>query len=69
MDVGDFDKYATKVDGSGRLTMRNRRYLKKLYKDKCMFATVHPKGKINDLTGLLEQQGRLKLYQKQLRNQ
>ena len=51
MEVRDFDKYVTKVDGSGRLTMRNRRYLKKLYQDKGMFATAHPKGNINDLTG------------------
>ena len=27
VEVGDFDKYSIKVDGSGRLTNRNRRFL------------------------------------------
>ena len=39
MEVRDFDKYVTKVDGSGRLTLRNRRYLKKLYQDNGMFGS------------------------------
>ena len=38
----DFDKYVTKVDGSGRLTLRNRRYLKKLFKDEGMFQNSPP---------------------------
>ena len=38
----DFDKYVTKVDGSGRLTLRNRRFLKKLYQDKGMFHNGQP---------------------------
>ena len=29
LEVRDFDKYIVKVDGSGRLTLRNRRFLKK----------------------------------------
>lgn len=28
VEVGEFDKYLVKVDGSGRLTVRNRRYLR-----------------------------------------
>ena len=41
VEVRDFDKYIVKVDGSGRLTLRNRRYLKKLYEDSGMFAPLH----------------------------
>ena len=33
VEVRDFDKYVVKVDGSGRLTLRNRRFLKKLFSD------------------------------------
>ena len=33
VEVRDFDKYIVKVDGSGRLTLRNRKYLKKLFSD------------------------------------
>ena len=49
MEVRDFDKYVTKVDGSGRLTLRNRRYLEKLYQDKGMFATAQTTKSSNDL--------------------
>ena len=49
MEVRDFDKYVTKVDGSGRLTLRNRRYLKKFYQDKGMFATAQTTKNSNDL--------------------
>ena len=38
----DFDKYVVKVDGSGRLTLRNRRFLRKLYQDKGMFLNAQP---------------------------
>ena len=36
VEVESFDKYVVKMDGSGRLTTRNRRYLKpiKTYQDK-----------------------------------
>ena len=30
MEVRDFDQYVVKVDGAGRLTVRNRKFLKKL---------------------------------------
>ena len=33
----NFEKYVIKVDGSGRLTLRNRRYIKKLFMDETMF--------------------------------
>ena len=28
VEVGEFDKYIVKMDGSGRLTVRNRKFLK-----------------------------------------
>ena len=37
VEVRDFNKYIVKVDGSGRLTLRNRRFLKKIVVDKSMF--------------------------------
>jgi len=46
LEVRDFDKYIVKVDGSGRLTLRNRRFLKKVYQDKGMFTPVPPLRKI-----------------------
>ena len=39
VEVRDFDKYVIKVDGSGRLTLRNRRYLRKVYKDKGLYGS------------------------------
>ena len=38
----DFDKYVVKVDGSGRLTLRNRSFLRRLYQDKGMFLNAQP---------------------------
>lgn len=37
VEIRDFDKYIVKVDGSGRLTLRNRRFLRKLYEDKGLY--------------------------------
>ena len=37
LEIHDYDKYIVKVDGSGRLSQRNRRYLKKLCPDTGMF--------------------------------
>ncbi len=37
VEVRDFDKYIVKVDGSGRLTLRNRKFLKKLFSDLGLF--------------------------------
>ena len=31
LEVGDYDKYKVKIDGSGRVTERNRRFLRKLF--------------------------------------
>ena len=39
VEIRDFDKYIVKVDGSGRLTLRNRRYLRKLYEDVGLYGT------------------------------
>ena len=39
MELCDFDKYIVKVDGSGSLTLRNRRFLKKLYENKGLYGT------------------------------
>ena len=39
LEVRDFDKYIVKVDGSGRLTLRNRRYLRKLFEDVGLYGT------------------------------
>ena len=30
LEVGDFDQYQVKVDGSGRISLRNRRFLRKV---------------------------------------
>ena len=43
VEVRDFDKYIVKVDGSGRLTLRNRRFLKKLFDDVGMYGALPPK--------------------------
>ena len=40
VEVRNFDQYVVKVDGSGRLTVRNRRYLKKIMFDQGMFNVV-----------------------------
>ena len=40
IEVRDFDKYIVKVDSSGRLTLRNRRFLRKLNVDEGMFKSV-----------------------------
>ena len=37
LEIHDYDKYIVKVDGLGRLTQRNQRYLKKLFPDTGMF--------------------------------
>jgi hypothetical protein len=42
VEIRDFDKYVVKVDGSGRLTLRNRRFLKKIFVDRGMFLTKSP---------------------------
>ena len=42
VEVRDFNKYVVKVDGSGRLTLRNRRFLKKLFLDEGMFHSKIP---------------------------
>ena len=39
VDCRDYDKYVVKVDGSGRLTARNRRFLRKLLSDKGLFSS------------------------------
>ena len=42
VEVRDFDKYIVKVDGSGRLTLRNRKFLKKLFPDLGLFKNTAP---------------------------
>ena len=42
VETRDHNKYIVKVDGSGRLTMRNRRFLRKLFVDKAMFQSPQP---------------------------
>ena len=42
VEIRDFDKYIVKVDGSGRLTMRNRRFLKPIFIDGTMFGPIKP---------------------------
>ena len=42
VEVRDHDKYVIKVDGSGRLTLRNRRFIKKAFHDEAMFGTSSP---------------------------
>ena len=39
VEIRDHNKYVIKVDGSGRLSIRNRRFLRKLFEDKTMFGT------------------------------
>lgn len=39
IEVRDHNKYVIKVHGSGRLSIRNRRFLRKLFEDKAMFTT------------------------------
>ena len=43
VEVRDFDKYVVKVDGSGRLTLRNRRHLRKLFEDLGLHGSPPPK--------------------------
>ena len=43
VEVRDFDKYIVKVDGSGRLTLRNRRFLKRLFDDVGLYGALPPK--------------------------
>ena len=31
LEVGDYDKFKVKIDGSGRVTERNRRFLRKMF--------------------------------------
>ena len=40
MEVHDFDQYVVKVDGAGRLTVRNRKFLKKLLPDQGMLPNL-----------------------------
>ena len=40
VEIRDFYKYIVKVDGSGRLLLRNRRFLKKLHVDNGMFTST-----------------------------
>ena len=40
VDVRDYNKYVVKVDGSGRLTLRNRRFLKKIFVEKNKFSVA-----------------------------
>ena len=35
IEVKQFDQYAVKVDGSGRVTLRNRKFLRKIRQDRC----------------------------------
>ena len=42
VEVRAHDQYVVKVDGSGRLTLRNRRFLKKLFPDEGMFKNTMP---------------------------
>ena len=53
VEIRDFDKYIVKVDGSGRLTLRNRRYLRKLFEDPNLNGPsvqkrVHPMRRVDD---------------------
>ena len=43
LEVRDHNKYVVKVDGSGRLSLRNRRFLRKLFMDPSMFNNPIPK--------------------------
>ena len=42
VEIRDYDKYVVKVAGSGRLTLRNRRYLRKLYQDVGLYGSTPP---------------------------
>ena len=44
VETGDYDKYTVKVDGSGRLTTRNRRFLRPIqpYRDELSRAPSRP---------------------------
>ena len=44
VETGDYDKYTVKVDGSGRLTTRNRRFLRPIqpYRDELARAPSRP---------------------------
>ena len=50
VEVRDHDKYVMKVDGSGRLTMRNRRFLKKLFQDNAIFKAQQVPSSMKELT-------------------
>ena len=39
VEIRDFDKHIIRVDASGRLTLRNRRYLRKLFEDVGLYGT------------------------------
>jgi hypothetical protein len=46
VEVRDYDKYIVKIDGSGRLTLRNRRFLKKMFDDRGLYgSTQYPVNK------------------------
>ena len=48
IEVRQFDQYVVRVDGSGRVTLRNRKFLRK-------FTAVVPRTPVTTLPGLLEQ--------------
>jgi len=50
VEVRDHEKYVMKVDGSGRLTMRNRRFLKKLFQDNAIFKAQQVPSSMKELT-------------------
>ena len=51
VETGDYNKYTVMVDGSGRLTTRNRRFLRPIqpYRDKL---AQHPSPPAGDMAGL-----------------
>ena len=53
VETRDCDKYVIKVDGSGRLTLRNRRYLRKLFQDVGLYGSNTQK-KVNQTTQAAE---------------
>ena len=69
VEVGDHDKYTVKVDGSGRLTVRNRRFLRPMYKSGETSIDGKDQTLKGDETKLIRRSDRLakKLY-KEVRN-
>ena len=56
VETRDHNKYIVNVDGSGRLTMRNRRFLRKLFIDNALFQTP-PREFFPPGTNISHQQG------------